>query len=281
MTTTDKNQIRTLVMEQLASSGLSNNKFATRLGINQSTLSQIINQQWDNISEKKWQEVAAEVGFKTVGWQIAETRDYVLTQERLRFCQDKGISLGMSDNAGIGKTLVLSTYAKNNKEVFYVECADYLTRKVFLSKLMQTMGLEHEGLSIAMMMEVIINHLKGLNKPLVILDELDKLKDGALLLYIDLYNKLNGFCGFFVAGTPYLRLYVEKQARRDKKGFKEILSRLGGFFLSMNGIKPTDITKICHVNGVNSQEEITRIINSCGNDLRRVKREVEKLKIAA
>jgi hypothetical protein len=119
-----------------------------------------------------------------------------------------------------------------------------------------------------------------LNNPLVILDEADKLKDHVIQLYKTLYNKTEGACGFVLCGTPNLRLSIEKKAKKDKQGYKEILSRLGSVFISLKEVSAKDIRAICNANGIAQDETIKEIIdNGAGKDIRYIRRLIENARI--
>ncbi|HRF80152.1 MAG TPA: hypothetical protein PL070_08695, partial [Flavobacteriales bacterium] len=132
----------------------------------------------------------------------------------------------------------------------------------------------------AALAEGIIQELRQRERPLVILDEVDKLRDPILMYFIELYNKLDGLCGFFLAGAPYLMQAWERKAKRDVRGFREIYSRIGRKFMHLNNVRRKDVELICTHNGVTTEDEITAIWNAIERepDLRRVKREIEKLR---
>ena len=69
--------------------------------------------------------------------------------------------------------------------------------------------------------------------------------------------------------------------RYNKKGYKEINSRIGRKFFDLNATSRNDVYAICQANGLTNEAEIKRVmkdVEACDNDLRRVKRVVHAQK---
>ena len=81
--------------------------------------------------------------------------------------------------------------------------------------------------------------------------------------------------------TDYIKRRMENGLRYNKKGYKEINSRIGRRFFDLNATSQNDIYAICKANGLNSEAEIKQVLKdaaSTDNDLRRVKRVVHAQK---
>lgn len=278
MNTKIKDKILGRMEKYIQSAGLSNAAFARRVEVSAATISQMLNRKWDNISDRIWRKVAQVVGYNTDHWNVAETRNYRLLCTIADDCKEHGLCQAVSFNAGSGKSFSLKHYAMNRMNVYYFECSEHMSPYLFLGKLLQAMGLpeeyhKHERI------DSIVNHCHTRDMPLIILDEFDKLRDEVMLLLIELYNRLDGYCGFLICGAPYLKKYIERSAKIDKKGFREIYSRLGRNFHSLVDISRGDVKLICAANGVTSDEDVTQIYNASEGDLRRVRREIERLQI--
>lgn len=76
------------------------------------------------------------------------------------------------------------------------------------------------------MIETFVEYVMGLNKPLIIIDQMDKLKGKAFDLFMDLYNDLYRCCGFLISGVPALKKRIKRGAKIDKIGYREVLSRI-------------------------------------------------------
>ena len=122
-----------------------------------------------------------------------------------------------------------------------------------------------------------ISLITFLNTPLIIFDEGDKLTDCVLNYFISIYNRLEGRAGIVFLSTDYIKRRMENGLRYNKKGYKEINSRIGRKFFDLNATSRNDIYAICQANGLTNEAEIKRVLKeaeSTDNDLRRVKRVV-------
>ncbi|MDM1033788.1 AAA family ATPase [Myroides odoratimimus] len=264
------------IVEQLKlmSAKSSQNKLAVKAGISAGTLSQMINGKWDYIKDEMWNKVRINLGI-TFGWQTAETTNYKQLKELLNSIQTRSISVCVSHDAGAGKTHTYKEYAKENQNVIYVECNNYWTKKIFVRELVRACGLEIEG-SIETLIIRFLDYIKGLHKPLVIIDQIDKLKDPSLDLFMDFYNVSDGNCAFLLSGVPALKKRIERGCVLDKIGYKELRSRIGRSYLKLSPITVEDVTAICYANGITDEDLAFEIFNNCQGDLRRVKRDIDK-----
>lgn len=254
--------------------GESQNSLATRCGVSGATISQMVNSNWGLIAEKMWRRVmiALKIDFS---WKTANTKNFKMLMSLLNNCKQKSISVGISHDAGAGKSHAYSHYERQIDNTFYLECKTFWTRKNYMKKLLQNFGLTSDG-SIEVMVERLTDHLEGLDKPLVILDQLDKLNDSSLDLFMDFYNVLDGYCAFVVSGVPALKKRILRGCQLDKSGYKEFYSRIGKNFIYLDEITIDDVALICKENGLDDPEKINEIFNMCDGDLRRVKRDVQK-----
>ena len=280
MNDTMKKAISELVAMEVAKPGMSQVKWGTMHKMSGATVSNVVNGKWENIAVSMWQRIAAAVAYKGRDWQAAPTRNYVAMQSWCRTAQQEGISLAVSHDSGAGKSFALEHYAKDNAEVYYIQCDEFWTKKLFLSNLCRALAIDPAHKTTPELADTIISTLRKGHKPLVILDEVDKLRDPLLMFFIALYNKLDGICGFVLVGAPYLSIAWERNARKDKRGFREIYSRVGRRFLAMKPIIRKDVELVCAANGVKDEAAINAIWNEVekDTDLRRVRREVEKLR---
>jgi DNA transposition AAA+ family ATPase len=248
---------------------------ARSLGISPAQLMNVRDGNWDKVSKTMINTLAAKLGVKK-DWVTAETADYRRIVGICMHSQKKGLSKAIAFDPGCGKTYALKDYASKSPNVYYIECDEYWTKKVFLEQLRKAMGLTEPGLSVHQMVMEIVECLNAKDLPLVIIDEADKLKDGVLNFYKTLYNKTN--CGFVLCGAPFFQKHILKGVRLQKQAFQEIYSRMGSEFLPLSGVTPKAIKLICQVNEVGDEESIARVINASKNDLRRVKSEIEQIK---
>lgn len=279
MTHEHKQQIAALVETQCTKT--SQVRWANANKVSGATVNWVVNRKWENISDKMWHKLAAAVGFHAVDWRLAETTNFKRIQGWCAVAKDQSLSLALSAPAGSGKTACLRRFAETNGDVFYIQCAEHWNKKLFISNLYRAMGKAPGEMTIAELAEAIIYSLRQQQRPLIILDEVDKLRDPLVMFFIELYNRLDGICGFFLVGAPYLAKAWEKNALRDKRGFQEVYSRIGRKFLELKRTQRKDVKLICEANGVTDEDTINMVWNGVelDPDLRRVKRELDKMRL--
>lgn len=251
-------------------------------GVSSATINKMLNgTDWESISEEMWRSVAQQTRTKSEGWQLADTSVHREMTMLLSRAQEDALVAGVIGAAGSGKTETCREYADEHRNVYHITCGEHWNRRTFVSKVLKSMGANVAGYTINDMMEEVVDALSRADNPLLILDEADKLSDQVLYFFITLYNQLEGRCGIVLCGTQYLKARIIRGVRLGKKGFEEILSRLGRRFFELAEIGEEDIALVCVANGIESDAKIRKITKESESDLRRVKRSVWAVKNAA
>lgn len=268
----EKLEIRDRLVSYCEQKG-SQNKGANSLnGVSPATVSKIINGDWALINEVMWRSIAAQIGMKQKSWNIVETRDFKTLASLFADAQENAMVMAVCGEAGSGKTLAIRQYAESNPNVFVLCCNEYWNRKLFLQELLREMGRNPNGDTVGEMMSTIVSSLKKMEDPIIIMDEADKLSDHVMYFFITLYNQLEDHCALVMVATDYLEKKIKRGLRLNKKGYKEIYSRIGRKFIMLKGVGIGDITEVCMANGITAKSDIKSVIEDCDNDLRRVKR---------
>lgn len=253
----------------------SQNKAANSLkGVSNASISQILNGNWDLISDEMWQSIAAQIGWSQNTWVTVKTRDFKYITNFLKDAQAHANVFALIGEAGSGKTHASKKYVDDNKNAFMLCCNEYWNRKFFLFELLSAMGRDGGGMTVAEMMQEAVMTLKKIKNPLIIMDEADKLKDEVLYFFITLYNQLEDHCGIVMVATDHLEKRINRGVKLNKKGYKEIFSRIGRKPIRLHGVGSTDVVQICTENGITDKADMKNIVEGCENDLRRVKRSI-------
>lgn len=252
----------------------SQNKAANVIGISPANVSKVLKGDWMLISESMWRTIAAQTGFKRKEWVTVETSVYKRAMKVLQDAQEESLCFAVCAEAGSGKSLALKAYEENNAEVFILSCSEYWNKKMFLSELLRVMGRDADGLTVGEMMDATIRELKGMDYPLLVLDEADKLSDNVLYFFITLYNRLEDQCGIVLMATSFLRKRIEKGYRTNRKGYRELYSRVGRKFVTLGATTDNDVAEVCIANGIDDKGLIKKIAKDSEGDLRRVRRMV-------
>lgn len=248
-------------------------------GVSAATVSQILKGNWDLISDDMWRTVGNQIGYDPRNWVVIETEGYRRMTQVLTDAQRHSLVMAVTGDAGCGKSQAIKVYAGSNRNVIALSCSEYWNRKEFLGELLQSLGTEPGGSTVADMMREAIRQLKRREGVLIVLDEADKLSDQVLHFFITIYNKLEDTVGIVLCATQYLKKRIERGVVNNRKGYKEIYSRIGRKFIPMPVVNRGDIKAVCTANGLEDRREIERIIDDADNDLRRVKRLVCALKL--
>ncbi|MBP4139659.1 ATP-binding protein [Flavobacterium geliluteum] len=272
MTHQDKIQTVEALEKFIVQKGSQNQVAAGMAGVSPATLSQMRNHKWDLIADDMWRKVAKYVGVSSNGWNYAETRN---SKELLEFFNDSqkfSLVLAITGKSGAGKSEIAKKYEAENKNAFLLSCNEYWDKRWFLRELLGKMGKDHAGLTLPEMMHKAVLLLKTLENPIIILDEADKLADNVLLFFITLYNALENHCGIVLMATHFLEKRIRRGVATEKKGYREIYSRVGLRFIELENTTYTDVEKICVANGIEDTAIIRAISKDCDGDLRRVRR---------
>jgi hypothetical protein len=272
ITNEEKEMIRVRLGEYCEMKGSQKRAATSLVGVSPATVTQIVTGKWELINEKMWRSIAAQIGVKQTRWNIVETRNYKALSEIFADAQENALVLAVCGEAGTGKSLTAAHYGAENPNVYVLACSEYWNRKTFLRELLRVMGKNPAGDTVGDMVDDVVMALKRRENPLIILDEADKLSDQVMFFFITFYNKLEDYCGIVLMATDYLEKKVRRGLRLNKKGYKEIYSRIGRRFVAMPGLSATDISDVCRANGVEGLREIETVKKDCEGDLRRVKR---------
>ena len=278
METTKKDQIVEKLREYIARFD-SQNKAANSLkGVSSATISQMVNSNWELIKDEMWRNVAAQIGMNDGEWVGVETRDFKIMTRLMQDAQLHSNVYAVTGAAGTGKTFAARQFASSNRRVYFIQCAEFWNKKMFLQELMAAMGRETAGLTIGEMMYDVVSELKKQQNPLIVFDEADKLADFVLYFFITLYNQLEDQAGIVLCATNYLEKRINWGVKLNKKGYNEIYSRIGRKCVTLKGLSASDISAVCMANGVTEKAQLQEIIADSESDLRRVKRKIHALK---
>ena len=181
-------QVQNAIIEQIEIIG-SQNQVAKQLGISGAQVVNIRTGIFERVSKEMLNKIAAALGISHDGCQTAETLNYKRIMNICEHAKENSVSRAISFAPGTGKTHTLRLFSRQNRDVFYVECEEYFTKRVFLQEICTAMGIKHAGYGIPEMVTLVIKFLNAKNHPLLIIDEADKLKNHILNLYKTFYNK--------------------------------------------------------------------------------------------
>jgi transcriptional regulator with XRE-family HTH domain len=268
---------------------------AEKCGVSEATLSLILSNKYRTDSEDIFDKIINEiVGVGASDWHTVPIGNLNRMFKFADVAKAKSMFVAVSEKAGSGKSAAWNAYyEKSTGGVYKLRCREWGKRE-FLRGLCKATGaaIPKGYTSNDAVSEIIFEFFarRSRQKPLLIIDEADKLKPSALRFLIPLYNELEDRLGVIVSGTENLEKEIKRGVNYASKGYDEIDSRFGRNFIHLIGATLADVRKICAANGIENKETQTAIFNECGavlkdvdnqdikvvEDLRRLKRIIQR-----
>nr|DAP67908.1 MAG TPA: AAA domain protein [Caudoviricetes sp.] len=255
MTDLQKEQIVQAIKDEVSRLG-SQNKVATKSAVSPATISQMLNHNWELIKDELWQKVAQALDINTAEqWQVVETTNYRMVFSVLSDAKNASLFIPISHKAGSGKTTALTTFANlySGNNVFYIQAREW-ARREFLFELCKVLGIKQDSgyTTVDTLGQKVILFFaqRTGKKPLLIVDEADKLKPSALRWFITLYNEMEDKMGVVISGTDNLEKTIKAGVKYNKLGFDELDDRFGRKFIHLIGATFKDFKAICESNGL-------------------------------
>lgn len=247
----------------------SQNKAATALKVSSAVVSHFLSGNWEPYTDDMFRKIGAQIGFNAKEWQFVETTNSTDILENLLDAKQDSLVLTFIGHAGAGKSATTKKFASENKNVFRIECGQYWDRNYFLAEILSQMLVTDYEPKVSSMMRAIVENLKKLDKPQLIIDEVDKLDDKVLLFLITFFNELFTHCSIIILATHFLKKRIDDGVRLRKKGYEEIKSRYGTY-IELEATSANDVKLICEANGLNDGKSINAISANSKGDLRKV-----------
>ncbi len=263
-------------------------KHAASLGITTSVYSAVKNGQTERVlSDANWISIAQKLGVSLRGeieWKAAKTETFKYITAQLELCQASSLSAMLCDLPNIGKTFTARHYAKTHANVVYIDCSQVKTKLKMIRKIAAEFGVDSKG-RYSDVYDDLVYYLRGIDTPLVILDEAGDLQYEAFLELKALWNATERYCGWYMMGADGLKAKINRSMECSKVGYAEMFSRYGERF---SKVTPDDgherakflMEQAVIVAKVNApaDADVKVIARKSQGGLRRVYTEIEKLK---
>jgi DNA transposition AAA+ family ATPase len=236
----------------------SQNKVAEKCSISSTALSQWMNGKYGADTTELDKKIASALGYQEDGWKVVTTiKNYQKIEFVFRSCKQQSMWMAISNKAGSGKTQTLEHLFNSDLtgSVIFIQAEEWNSRQFLLELAERTCGIPKRGYTdIPTLLKMITEYLNGMaaNKPILIIDEADKLKPAAFRKLIPLYNRTEHRLGCILAGTENLQKEITRGVRNNTKGYDEIDSRLGRSYIELPGATETDVKVICEANGLDT-----------------------------
>nr|DAV51761.1 MAG TPA: AAA domain protein [Caudoviricetes sp.] len=276
-----KEQVRSALIAYRSNYPTLNRAAESLQGVSSATVSQLCNGKYELISDEMFIRIASQIGFAFDSWNLHEGKTFKEITFTLSDAQAyKNVTWVVGD-AGCGKTTAAIEYRRTHRNVFYILCSEDMRRSDFVREIAKQVGAPTDTTNLRDMLENAISMISFLGNPLLVFDEGDKLTDSVFNYFISIYNRLEGHSGIVFLSTDYIKRRMEAGLRYNKKGYKEINSRIGRRFFDVSPTEQNDIYAICQANNLTDRADIEEVLKDArrsDNDLRRVKRCIHRQK---
>lgn len=281
LTTEMKEQVRSALIAYRSNYPTLNRAAESLQGVSSATVSQLCNGKYELISDEMFIRIASQIGFAFDSWNLHEGKTFCEITFALSDAQAYKNVTWIVGDAGCGKTTAAIEYRRTHRNVFYILCSEDMRRSDFVREIAKQVGAPTDTTNLRDMLENAISMISFLGNPLLVFDEGDKLTDSVFNYFISIYNRLEGHSGIVFLSTDYIKRRMEAGLRYNKKGYKEINSRIGRRFFDVSPTEQNDIYAICQANNLTDRADIEEVLKDArrsDNDLRRVKRCIHRQK---
>ena len=276
-----KEQVRSALIAYRSNYPTLNRAAESLQGVSSATVSQLCNGKYELISDEMFVRIATQIGFAFDSWNLHEGKTFKEITFTLSDAQAYKNVTWIVGDAGCGKTTAAIEYRRTHRNVFYILCSEDMRRSDFVREIAKQVGAPTDTTNLRDMLENAISMISFLGNPLLIFDEGDKLTDSVFNYFISIYNRLEGHAGIVFLSTDYIKRRMDAGLRYNKKGYKEINSRIGRRFFDVSPTEENDIYAICQANNLTDRADIEEVLKDAkrsDNDLRRVKRCIHRQK---
>lgn len=237
----------------------SQSKVADKIGVSIASLSLWLNGKYGADTAKMDAKIAAALGYQEDGWQVVTSiANYRKIEFVVRSCKQESMWMAISNKAGSGKTQTLEHLFNRDLSgsVIFIQAEEWNARQFLLELAERTCGVPKRAYTdIPTLLKLITEYLNRLaaDRPLLIIDEADKLRPAALRKLIPIYNRTEHRLGCVLAGTENLHKEIARGVRNNLKGYDEIDSRLGRTFIDLPGATEQEVRDICLANRLDNE----------------------------
>ncbi|WP_338813719.1 AAA family ATPase [Bernardetia sp. Wsw4-3y2] len=258
-----KQLVRNEVLRRLEQ-GVSGEQLRKEISVSSAYISNIRKGEMDHISDSKIREMAKALNISLSDWFVVKTKSYKSIFAVCEEAQNHKRLLAIVGGTGQGKTTALRKYKSENEvNCFYVHCNVLMNKNDFLTEILRSMREDTKGKAIEKLQRICSVLIKTKDACLI-LDDFGKVKDSILQILQLIYDEIEGRAGIVIAGTEYLKTYIDKMCSKDKLGFREMNRRIG-LWKELTKLSSKEAKIIAKGRGISEPNAINYIIRVCQN----------------
>lgn len=246
--------------------GLSASDMARMIGTSPATMSQLLANKYPGKADEMFRKLAAVTNYQESNWPLVATPNFRTVHKLCKDAQEQCRMMALYAETGMGKTTPLKQYAACTPNTIYILCNVLWKQKDFLKAIQKSLGSDNEG-TIVERAEDIITRLLIRQNPLLIIDDIGKLKEHPKCFYLLqlIYDRTEGACGIVLSGTKAFPTFIQKQAAKDNMGFRELRRRISYWQPLRDRVEAKFIATICQQFNITQASAIQYIERNCSN----------------
>lgn len=258
-TTTQREELQGAVLGALEA--MSQNELARKMQISAATVIAIKGGDWEKVSDKMVRQCRAY--FRLDDWAIRNTRNFSRIKELCDDARTNRRMVAAAGYTGAGKTTSLKHEAANNPGTYYVLAKPYHKPRSFMQAIQRAMGIG-EGYSTAEIIGLVTARMLNTDNCVLLIDDAGKLNSDCMRIIQCLYDDTEGQAGIVLAGTEYLKSYIDSQAKANVRGFREFKRRIA-YWLPMVPASRKEVQTICADYGITNKHAVQYIYENATN----------------
>lgn len=246
--------------------GVTAAELARTTSISQAAMSQLLKGQYPGKTDEMLRRLSTATSYRSSDWKILQTPNFRTIQKMCKDAQDDSRMFGIYGETGFGKTVALTYYHSQSPNSYYILSNVLWKQKDFLRAIQRALGSDHYG-TIVEMAEDIIDRLLSKDKPLIIIDDIGKIKEHPKCFYLLqlIYDRTEGRCGIITCGTKAFPVFIEKMANKDSMGFRELRRRVSFWQSLSDKVERKFIDAICKEYGITLPAAIDFVAKATSN----------------
>jgi hypothetical protein len=215
---------------------------------------------------KMLSKIAAALNYREHNWNLVRTiGNYRAQEDVFNYAKNESMWFTVSNKAGSGKSATFEDLFNRDTTgtVIFIQAEEWTGRQFLIKLIEKTVGEQAlKGYkSLTQLLDIVVGYFNemSLDRPVLLIDEADKLRPAALRTLIPLYNRTEHRLGVILSGTENLEKEIKNGVRLKKKGFDELESRFGRTYINLKGATEKEVYDICAANGLGDEQAQYRV----------------------
>lgn len=261
-----KQQVRAALLRYAATFAGKQQAAASLSGITSASIEQMMQGNYEMVTDQDWRNIARQVGFYQGGWVPADTSVFVLLRLLMDDAREFATHYAIAMAGGSGKTFAAMQYVSDYEGCCYLQADATYNMRSFMAALLGMLQINAQG-TIPAMQQQLYTRLDTGNCRLLVIDNAHLLKERVLNLLLQIADMPGGKCGFVLLGNAALGARV-LSATGNMAGIRTI---------SLSNTNPADVAMVCKANGLDIPELVERVKEESNGNMHQAQQMIRQL----